>query len=332
MRSVALESFGGPEVLSVRELPTPVPLDGQIRVRVDFATVNPTDLLFRKGAQQAALESSEGPWIPGMELAGVVDTVGADCTDSGLVPGDAVVGIVNPRRSEGGAYASFVCLAPSSVAVRPAAIPAQEAATLPMNGLTAIMAIEAIGLDGGASVLVTGAAGALGGYVVQLAHASGLVVIAHGRASDEKTLRELGADHVVAGTEPLADAVHRLFPDGADALVDSAVLGAEAAAAVREGGVMVHVRSASADADPRLEHKVVSVSKRMGDKAALEQVIADAEKGVLTPRVAKVLGMTQAAEAHQLVERGGLRGRIVLDLRPGSDPAPERERGGLRTR
>lgn len=83
---------------------------------------------------------------------------------------------------------------------------------------------------------------------------------------------------------------------------------------------MVHVRAAPGDADPRLAHKVVSVSKRMGDKAALEQVVADAEKGVLTPRVAKVLAMTQAAEAHRLVERGGLRGRIVLDLRPGPDP------------
>src|SRR3954447_19889237 len=320
MRSVALESFGGPEVLSVRELPTPVPLDGQIRVRVDFATVNPTDLLFRKGAQQAALESSEGPWIPGMELAGVVDAVGADCADSGLVSGDLVVAIVNPRRSEGGAYAAFVCLAPSSIAVRPAAIPAPEAATLPMNGLTAIMAVEAIGLGAGDSVLVTGAAGALGGYVVQLAHAAGLVVVAHGSATDEKTLRDLGADHVVTGSERLAEAVRRLFPDGVDALVDSAVLGVEAAAAVREGGVMVHVRAAPADADPRLAHKVVSVSKRMGDKAALEQVVADAQKGVLTPRVAKVLAMTQAAEAHRLIERGGLRGRIVLDLRAGPDP------------
>jgi NADPH:quinone reductase-like Zn-dependent oxidoreductase len=320
MRSVALEAFGDHEVLSVREVPTPSPRADQVRIRVDFATVNPTDLLFRKGAQQAALESSEGPWIPGMELAGVVDAVGADCADSGLLPGDPVVGIVNPRRSEGGAYASFVCLAPSSIAVRPAAISAPEAATLPMNGLTAIMAVEAIGLDAGDSVLVTGAAGALGGYVVQLAHAAGLVVIAHGRATDEKTLRDLGADHVVAGSEPLAEAVHRLFPDGVDALVDSAVLGGVAAAAVREGGVMVHVRPAPADADPRLAHKVVSVSKRMGDKAALEQVVADAEKGVLTPRVAKVLAMTQAAEAHRLVEGGGLRGRIVLDLRPGPDP------------
>lgn len=319
MRSIALESFGGPEVLAARATTTPVPRPDQVRIRVDYATVNPTDILLRKGAQKASLESAEGPWVPGMELSGVVDTVGPDCVDSGLLPGDTVVAIVNPRRPEGGAYSTFVCLTPDSIAVRPASIPGPEAATLPMNGLTAIMAIESIELAPEQSVLVTGAAGALGGYIVQLAHAAGLVVVAHGRSSDEETLRQFGADHLVSGGEPLSDGVRTLFPSGVDALVDCALLGGEAVAAVRDGGVAVHVRQAPADADSRLGHKVVSVGKRMGDKAALVQVMADAEKGVLTPRVARVLEIDQGPEAHRLVEQGGLRGRVVLDLRSVAD-------------
>jgi NADPH:quinone reductase len=318
MQSVALDSFGGPEVLSVRTSPTPSPRPDQIRVRVEFATVNPTDVMLRNGAQERALESATGPWVPGMELAGVVDCLGADCTDVGLRPGDLVVGLVNPRRSEGGAYSTFICLPPTSLAARPDSIQGPEAATLPMNGVTALMALEALGLSAGNSVLVTGGAGALGGYTIQLARTAGLVVVAHGRVGDEETMRKLGAAYVLTSADALPAAVHKLFPQGVDALVDTAILGGPAAAAVREGGVVVHVRPTSGDEDVRFQHKVVSVTKRIGDKSALERVIALAEEGVLTPRVATVLGMEQAPEAHQLVERGGLRGRVVLDLRPGS--------------
>jgi NADPH:quinone reductase-like Zn-dependent oxidoreductase len=319
MQIVALNSFGGPEVLTVQSVPTPSPRPDQVRVRVSYATVNPTDLLLRSGAQERALESASGPWVPGMELAGVVDALGADCADSGLSVGDAVIGLVNPRRREGGAYATFICLSPLSLAVWPDSIPAPEAATLPMNGVTAVMAMEALELSAGDSVLVTGGAGALGGYTIQLARAAGLVVVAHGRERDEQVMGELGATHVVSGDEPLPTAVHRLFPQGVDAVVDTAVLGGQAEAAVKDKGVAVHVRPVSDDADPRLKHRVVSVTKRVDDKAALERVVAWAEEGVLTPRLARVLGMNQAPEAHRLVERGGLRGRIVLDLREVSE-------------
>lgn len=315
MVSVALESFGGPEVLKVHRAATPTPQPDQIRVRVEFATVNPTDTLFRKGAQERLLESPVGPWVPGMELAGVVDQLGANCADSGFRPGDLVVGLVNPRRSQGGAYSTFVCLRPTSLALRPASIPGPEAATLPMNGVTALMALEALSLSTDKSVLVTGGAGALGGYTMQLARAAGMTVIGQGRPGDEETMRKLGAAHVLTSADALPSAVHALLPQGVDALVDTAILGGPAEAAVRDGGVVVHVRPTAGDDDPRLRHAVVSVTKRIDDKLALERVVTAAEEGILTPRVATVLEMSEAPEAHRLVEHGGLRGRVVLDMR-----------------
>ena len=319
MRTVALDSFGGPEVLSVQSAPIPVPLASQVRIRVSHATVNPTDLLFRSGGQIKTLESSTGPWVPGMELAGVVDSLGANVRESDLKLGDRVVALVNPRRSEGGAYATLICLSPSSVALRPASISAPEAATLPMNGVTAVMTLEFLGLVAGESILVTGGAGALGGYVIQLARAAGLTIVAHGRARDEETMRGLGATHVLSGDDSLPSSVRALFPKGVDGLVDTARLGIPAEAAVKDGGMAVHVRSASGYADTRLVHRTVLVADRVHDQATLQQVMSAAEKGILTTRVARVMDMTQAAEAHRIVESGGLRGRVVLDLQSQTD-------------
>jgi NADPH:quinone reductase-like Zn-dependent oxidoreductase len=250
-----------------------------------------------------------------MEFAGVVDVVGEACADSGFRPGDLVVGLVNPRRTEGGAYSTFICLPPTSLAIRPASIPEPEAATLPMNGVTAIMAIESAAVSPGGTVLVTGGAGALGGYAIQLARAAGLIVIAHGRTGDKETMQELGATHIVSTDDALPERVRELFPQGVDALIDTARLGDPAEAAVKEGGVVVHVLPTPGDDNPRLQHKVVSVSKRIGDKSALDRVVAWAKDGKLTPRVATILPMAEAAHAHELVEKGGLRGRVVLDLR-----------------
>jgi NADPH:quinone reductase-like Zn-dependent oxidoreductase len=183
------------------------------------------------------------------------------------------------------------------------------------------MALEAVGLGAGGSVLITGGAGALGGYCIQLARKAGLTVIAHGRPGDVETLRDLGSTHVISGEDPLPASVHAILPQGVDAVIDTARIGLPAAAAVRDDGVMVHVLPPSGDRDARLQQEVVSVTKRMGDKAALERLVELTKDGVLTPRVATVLSMTRAPQAHELVERGGLRGRVVLDFRPGSNLA-----------
>lgn len=311
--AVVLDRFGGPEVLGVRSIPRPRPAADEICVRVDLATVNPTDLLLRAGAQASSVESADGPWTPGMELAGVVLGVGTGCSDAGFAPGDPVVGLVDPRRRAGGAQAGVVCVPSSWLAHRPASLSTEEASALPMNGVTALMVLEALDPSPGWTVVVTGAVGALGGYVMSLLKEAGCVVIAHTRRGDDELARSLGATHVIADEDLIAGA-RAIVPAGADALVDTALLGPLARPAVRAGGTVVHVRGTAERSDDGRTDHVVSVARRIGDRAALERVVQWAVDGVLRPRVNRVLPVGEVAEAHRLVAEGGLRGRVLLDL------------------
>jgi NADPH:quinone reductase-like Zn-dependent oxidoreductase len=281
-------------------------------VRTVAATVNPTDLLFRSGQQAASMASLSPPYVPGMEFAGYVDQVGDAVTR--LHVGQSVMGVVDPRRPAGGAQAEFVVVPEASVVPVPEGMDLAEAATLPMNGLTALVALDLLEASPGDVVLVTGAAGAVGGYVVQLAATAGLTVVADAKEADVSLVRALGADHVVPRGGSMASAVRELLPEGVHCLVDAARIGPEANAVVRDGGVVVAVRR-SDEADERLRYRYVTVPEHVTDTAALERLADLVDAGRLTPRVALRLPMDQAAEAHRLLEKGGLRGRVVLDLR-----------------
>src|SRR6266446_3993683 len=139
MRAETFSQLGGPEVLQVSDLPEPHPGPGEVRIRVAAATVNPTDISFRSGRQLSAAQLAEmgvqPPYIPGMELAGMVDAVGEGTK---WRPGDRVMAIVNPRRPGGGAQAELVVVPAASVAGVPEGTTLEAVATLPMNGLTEI--------------------------------------------------------------------------------------------------------------------------------------------------------------------------------------------------
>jgi NADPH:quinone reductase-like Zn-dependent oxidoreductase len=297
-------------VVRVVELPQPKAGPGEVVVRVSAATVNPTDTLMRAGKQVAMMAGLEPPFVAGMEFAGHVHAVGAGV--SALAVGQPVMGLVNPRRPERGAHAEFVVAPVVSVVALPPSIDLAEAATVPMNGLTALMAIEALGLARGASVLVTGAAGAVGGYVIQLARHAGLRIVADAKPADVDLVRRCGADEIVPRGEAMPAALRQLHPQGVDGLVDAALLGERAAGHVRDGGVAVTLRKANPIVDPRLTVRHVSVTDRVDDGAALQRVAQWLRDGVLTPRVAARLPLAEAAQANRLVEQGGLRGRVVL--------------------
>ncbi len=195
MRGIGVIEFGGPEALQVVDLPEVHAGTGEVRIKVQAATVNPTDTGLRSGARAAAMQNDPPPYIPGMDAAGVIDEVGAD-TETGLAVGDAVMAMVIPRASHGG-YRESIVLAADSVVRAPAHSSIVEAATLPMNGLTARQSLDQLALQSGQTVAVTGAAGCYGGYVVQLAKADGLRVIADASSADERLVRDLGADLVV---------------------------------------------------------------------------------------------------------------------------------------
>ena len=310
MRAIAFMEFGGPQVLRVVELPEPTAGPDEVVVRVVASTVNPSDLMMRSGRQSALMAGLAPPYIDGMEFAGHVHRVGSG--SSSLTVGQPVMGVVNPRRPGGGAHAEYISVPAASLAPLDKSVDLAEAATVPMNGLTATMVIDALELQPGQTILVTGAAGAVGGYVIQLAKHAGLSVIADAKESDVDLVRRLGADAVVPRGDAMDEAVRRHSPDGVDGLVDGALIGDRAAALVRDGGTAVSLRKSNPISDPRLRARYVSVIEQMTNTAALAWLGECVRSGTLTPRIAVRLPMSEAAQAHRLVEQGGLRGRVVL--------------------
>jgi NADPH:quinone reductase-like Zn-dependent oxidoreductase len=315
MKSIVLNRFGDVSALEVGRLPTPPVPPRHVRVRVAFATVNPVDLLFRAGAHTHLLEAEQPPWIPGMEFAGFVDNLGQSHRPD-LAPGDPVIGLVSPRRKAGGAQAQYVAVPADLVVAAPDSLGLAEACTLPMNGVTALLAIDALGLGPGAAILVTGAAGAVGGYAVQLARSFGLNIVAHGRPGDEELLRELGAQPIVTEVDSVSEAVRQALPGGVDGVIDAALLAEAVEPALRDGGVFVQLRQPYLPESPRVRMVAVSVTAQIDETGSLlERVAQYAADGVLRPRVARVLPLDEIQVAHELVAAGGLRGRVVLDLR-----------------
>jgi NADPH:quinone reductase-like Zn-dependent oxidoreductase len=189
-----------------------------------------------------------------------------------------------------------------------------EAATLPMNGLTAMLCLQALNLQPGGSVLVTGGSGCVGAYVIQLANHFGLTVFADAKGEDVPLLERLGARYVVPRGDHMLQAVRSIRPQGVDGLVDAALLGNQVASLVRDGGTAVSVRRSHAIADSRLNCHTIFVGKEL-ERTADMKALADFHRmGVLTARVAHRLPFEDAARAFDMVERGGLRGRVVMQF------------------
>jgi NADPH2:quinone reductase len=311
MKAVGFSEFGGPEVLGLVSLPVPVPGPGEVRVQVAAAAVNPTDLAFRSGGHRSMPDGMSPPYVPGMDLAGVVDAVGADAVSS-WTPGDRVMAAVSPWEPGGGAQAEFVVVAADALARVPGPISLQAAATLPMNALTVRAALDELALRPGQTLGVTGAAGAVGGYAIQLARAEGLRVIADASPADEDLVAGLGADVVVPRGPGVAARMRQVLPDGVDALLDAAVMGAPVLPAVRDGGRVIAVRPFAGEAERGITVSLVLVFRHLHESGTLARLAELAARDVLSLRVADVLPAARAAEAHRRFEAHGVRGRLVL--------------------
>jgi NADPH:quinone reductase-like Zn-dependent oxidoreductase len=309
MRAAGVTEFGGPEALHLVDVPDEPLGPGEVRLRVAAAAVNPTDTHARAGAYAERDPVKQPPWVPGMDAAGVVVEVG-DGVDH-VAPGDTVMGIVVPSGAHGG-YREDLVLPGDSVVRAPAGTDAVAASTLPMNGLTARLALDLMALRPGQVLAVTGAAGAFGGYVVQLAKADGLTVVADASEADEALVRELGADVVVRRGDDVADRIREHFPEGVDGLADGSVQDALVLSAVKDGGAVATVRGYRGDGRRGVRVFPTLVRRVARDRAALDRLRQQAEDGVLTLRVAETFPVEKAAEAHRKLERGGVRGRLVL--------------------
>lgn len=306
-RAVGITRPGGPEVLAVVEREVREPGPGEVRIAVGAAAVNPTDI----GLRQRGAGELPPPWVPGMDAAGAVESVGGGVVH--VVVGDAVMAVVAPRRAEGGAQAALVVVPATSVVPVPDGMPPAQAATLPMNGLTALHGLALLGLVEGQTLLVTGGAGLLASYVIPIAKRRGLRVLADAAPKDEALVRSFGADVLLPRGDALVAAVRAEVPEGVDAVFDTALLRREAFPVIREGGALAVVRTWDGD---DVEHGIriekVQVWTVLERTDWLQEVRELAGEGVLAPRVAGTYPPEAAGEAHRRLEAGGLRGRDVI--------------------
>jgi NADPH:quinone reductase-like Zn-dependent oxidoreductase len=300
MKAIQYNQFGGPEVLELVELADPEAGPGQIRVAVHAAAINPIDWKMRSG-----MMGGELPQQTGREVAGVVDRLGPEVSD--VSPGDRVFGFA----AGGGGAAELAVLA--DYAPIPPSLDFAGAAALPVAVETAVRTLDLLGVGAGTTVLVNGAAGAVGSAAVQIARVRGARVIGTASTPNHEYLRSLGAEPTTYG-EGLVERVHALAPDGVDAALDAAGGGALPALLELAGGAE-HVVTIADYAGA--EETGVQFSGGMGAARAvhaLREIGGLIESGKFSLPVAQTFGLEQIGEAHRLSETGHVRGKLVLVL------------------
>lgn len=298
MKAVVITEPGDVDALQLIDLDLPEPRPGEVRLRVLAAGVNPVDLDTRAGFFHRA------GWITGdqvglgWDVAGVVDRVGPGV--AGIEPGQAVAGLLDRLDVPVGTYAEQLVLPATSVAPVPDGLGPVAAATVPLNASTALQALRLLDRSAGDRLLITGAAGAVGGYAVPLAAAEGWRVTGLARAEDREFVLGAGAAEAVTGLEDAAF----------DVVLDAAVLNEPALAATRDGGTYVSLTPAALPATDR--PVTVTAVRVAADAADLAEVLRLAATGTLSVRVAGTLPLAEAGIAHRWLAKGGVRGRWVL--------------------
>jgi NADPH:quinone reductase len=317
MKAIGYTEFGGPEVLRVLELPEPHAGPGQVGVRVQAAAVNPADTAARSGwmKRNYAPETLPGgsypepPYVTGWDFCGVLD----EAPDGGPIGlGQRVIGLTLSPMGKVGAYAEYVVTDSRSVVRAPINATTVAASTVLMNAMTAYAMLETLALPIGGTVAVTGAAGALGGYAVELAKYQGLQVVVDAADSDVALVKRLGADIVVRRGDRLAEGIRAAIPDGVDGVVDAALYTDAIVPAIRDGGAVTSARQHVGSSERSIRWHVVSIIEHTTRSDVLNTLRDLVEKGALTPRVADTLPAARAADAHRRLEAGGVRGRLVL--------------------
>lgn len=327
MRAVVIDKAGGPEVLELREVPTPAPCRGEVRVRVHATAVNRADLLQRAGAYPAPAGVPAD--IPGLELAGEVDAVGEGVTELAL--GDRVYGLVG-----GGAYAEQVVAHARTLARMPSGMSFVDAAAVPEAFLTAWDAmVDQARLGAGETVLIHAAASGVGTAALQIARTVGARTIGTARTAEKMQrlgeIAELGLDHgiVVAGGAFAQEVLARTDGRGVDVvleLVGGAYLADDLACLAPRGRIVVVGMMAGARAAVDLAillGKRAEIRGTMLRSRPLEEKILVArvlerritpllERGALRPIVDRVLPLAEAADAHRALQANASVGKIVL--------------------
>lgn len=329
MRAMLLEAPGGPERLVMADVPLPTLKPGHVRVRIAASGVNPIDTKIRAGLPIAPAD----PAILGCDLAGIVDAVGAGVTDFAV--GDAVYGCAGGVKGQGGTLAEYIVADARLLAPKPRSLSMRDAAALPLVAITAVDAFERAALEVGEHVLIHGGAGGVGHIALQLAKARGARVVATVSSADKAALvRALGADEVINyRDEAVADYVARLTGGKGFDLVFDTVGGdnlPNSFAATRLNG-RVATTSARATLDLSLVHgralslhavfmllPMLTGEGRERHGLILRELAALVDAGQVRPVPDQHrFTLTQAADAHRLMESGAAVGKIVIDVDEG---------------
>ena len=304
MRAVAIEGFGGRERLKLVDLPIPEPGPDEILVRVRAAGVGPWDAKTREGF----FGKRSFPYVLGLEASGVVENAGANVAD--LREGDEVY------LYSGGCYAEYVAAPAKKVARKPASLSFEEAAGVPVAGSTAYGGIvEEIGLKEGETVLIAGAAGGVGTMDVQIGASLGARVLGTASPRNHDYLSSLGAAEPIDYHGDWVAAARNIAPGGVDAVFDC--VGGETFRrgfeAVRDGGRVVTIVAFGEEVESGrgITHRAFSAR---AERRKLEKLSEMFDAGELRVEMEDVLPLQEAAEAHERVEAGHTRGKIVLKV------------------
>ncbi|HYT51809.1 MAG TPA: NADP-dependent oxidoreductase [Gaiellaceae bacterium] len=313
MRAIAMTGYDSG--VGLHELPRPEPAPDELLVRVKASSVNRIDVLVAGGVLKGMMEY-EFPAVPGRDFAGTVEQVGSDA--SRFEVGDDVFGFLTKPTVHEGAWAEYVTVPEDGfVARKPSGLGFTEAAALPLAGVTALVAVDAVDPHEDDTVLVVGADGGVGSYAVQLAAKRGATVIATAKPDDEQRLRELGAVETIDWTQQnLAAAVRERHPDGVNALIDlvnQAKGFAPLAELVRDGGRAASSLGA-ADEDGLAGRNIPATNvMASADASTMARLAKLVTGGEVKPAIEAVLTFAQTPAAIEQFT-AGKRGKIVISL------------------
>ncbi|WP_114854548.1 NADP-dependent oxidoreductase [Brachybacterium sp. YJGR34] len=300
MKTAAITAYGGPEVLTVHDAPAPEPGPGEALVAVVASTINPVDVKTRiPGTPQRV---GRFPAVLGWDIAGIVVTAPAG---SGWAPGDRVITMHPPAPDGSGSWQQYAAIPAERLAPAPESVDLPTAATLPLAGLTADQALRRLDLHAGERLLVTGAAGGVGGMAVQLAAAAGIEVTALvSRPEHESAVLDLGA--ASAHSSPATAGEFDTIFDAAGVFDYPRLL--------REGGRLVTVSDDTIPAAVEQRASMAVHNYVQHDRQRLRALSALVDAGKITLRVADLYPLADIEQAHRRAEAGGLLGKVVITM------------------
>ena len=315
MRAVVVREFGGPEQLRLAEVADLAPGPGQVLVTVHAAGVNPVDAGNRADGSWAGLSA---PCVLGYDIAGVISATGPGT--SGLATGDQVMAMTHFPDGAGG-YAEQAVVDAGLAAPIGTAISFTDAGAVPLAGGTAEIVLSRLSLPAGARLLVRGASGGVGMFLLQLAAVAGITTIGVGRRAMHEQMLRLGAASCIDYTrEDVAERAVVLAGGPVDAIADlvGGTLASAALWALRPGGQIAAIATPVLDLDPVLDANISFHGVLIQDDGERTRALAALlDTGVLRPVVSHVLPLTAAAEAHRILESRHSGGKIILDVAGG---------------